>query len=210
MPYVLRAATAWRRRRQKGTQPFTTASFITSPSPSSCCSKRRQPFIQVILLSSLYCSYLEQQVTPRFFPPAVNSSGETALDIAKRLQHTQCVDLVRPRFLLLWRLLFKCSLSEVSSHEESGYSIQYLAEIHLLKQNIVAFTAGNTTLKHSPRGRIRPPPCVSLINCFYFLTGHLPRWIRPSLCNILFDREWPCFTGCCGNFGGKKWINMEE
>ncbi|XP_037551013.1 arf-GAP with SH3 domain, ANK repeat and PH domain-containing protein 3 [Nematolebias whitei] len=33
----------------------------------------------------------------------VNSSGETALDIAKRLQHTQCIDLVRPLFLLTLR-----------------------------------------------------------------------------------------------------------
>lgn len=34
-----------------------------------------------------------------FTPPPVNSAGETALDVARRLQHTQCVELVRPHFL---------------------------------------------------------------------------------------------------------------
>lgn len=31
----------------------------------------------------------------RLFYPVVNSAGETALDIARRLQHTHCVELVR-------------------------------------------------------------------------------------------------------------------
>lgn len=35
--------------------------------------------------------------------PAVNSAGETALDTARRLQHTQCVDLVRC-FGFFWTL----------------------------------------------------------------------------------------------------------
>ena len=33
-----------------------------------------------------------------FLSPTVNSAGETALDVARRLQHTQCVELVRLHF----------------------------------------------------------------------------------------------------------------
>lgn len=51
---------------------------------------------------SANCISLLHSVTSRkplfFLSPVVNSAGETALDTARRLQHKQCVELVRSHF----------------------------------------------------------------------------------------------------------------
>lgn len=92
-------ATVWRREQWKETQRFTTASSITSQSLLNYCSKRRQPCTQVaflsVLNSVLHPVWPYQTIPSSITPPTVNSAGETALDAARRLQQTQCVDLVR-------------------------------------------------------------------------------------------------------------------
>lgn len=193
-------ATVWRREHQKETRLSTTAFCITSLNHSSYCSKQRQPFTQVHLnLLLIFLFHLMRKTTTLILSLLVNSGGETALDIARRLQHTQCVELVRPQTVNSnkhVRCAFKFNW---------GVKLQYW-NTQLQKQNSTTSTAGNTTLKKLPLQqssakdsipRMRNPIlirslCVSFINCFYFLTGHLPCWIR-AVCNI--RSEHPCSTG---------------
>lgn len=54
---------------------------------------------------------MKQTIPSSITSPTVNSAGETALDTARRLQHTQCVDLVR---LLLQMEMIPCNNSPCS------------------------------------------------------------------------------------------------
>lgn len=202
------AATAWRRKQQRGTQRFTTASFITSLNHSSCCSKQRQPFKQVpftiLIRFHLSRAASKKQVC---FSPAVNSAGETALDIAKRLQHTQCIDLVRPHFphdVENFRFSKITYCQKWARNEGWSYKIKIPARKPSPETKQCCFHSWKYDLKKTPHTAASGLQCASFRNWFYFLTGHLPRWIRLSSCNILFDCKWPCFTGCWEKVGKKK------
>lgn len=100
---------------------------------------------------------------PSFSSTTVNSAGETALDAARRLQHLQCVDLVR-RFLII------CSLNSFSISWATwggGYFHDWIGFLVILP------CAAEVTPRIRNSILIRPR-CASFINKFYFLTGHLP------------------------------------